>query len=272
MKISTKWLFSALLGAAVNLATAHAGELRVGIECTSFPFNYRDANGNYAGYDVDVANEIGQRLGDKVEFVCQKWDGMIPALLANKFDLVVASMGITEERQKKIDFSRPYRISVGRLVAPTGAKLALFKPDGTLDPEAFKSIKVGLQRSTTYDDWLKAKMPNANVMRYDTVEALFLDIKAGRVDTIMTNPMKAHDAFLSKPEGAGFGFVGPEISDDKLFGAGAGVGLRKGNEALLAKIDKAIAGMTDDGSLDRFSKKYFPFPIYPRDWKPATTN
>ena len=72
-------------------------------------------------------------------------------------------------------------------------------------------------------------------------------------------------------DGAGFGFVGPEIADDKLFGAGAGVGLRKGNDVLLAKIDKAIGGMTDDGSLDRFSKKYFPFPIYPRDWKPAAT-
>jgi polar amino acid transport system substrate-binding protein len=272
MKISVKWLFAAMMGLSAGITTAQADEFKVGIECTSFPFNYRDSTGAYAGYDVDVANEIGKRLGDKIEFVCQKWDGMIPAILANKFDLIVASMGITEERQKKLDFSRPYRISVGRFVAPTGAKLALFKPDGSLDPEGFKSIKVGLQRSTTYDDWLKAKMPSANVMRYDTVEALFLDIKAGRVDTIMTNPMKAHDAFLSKPDGAGFGFVGPEVSDDKLFGAGAGVALRKGNEALLAKVDKAITAMTEDGTLDTFSKKYFPFPIYPRDWKPASTN
>ena len=79
---------------------------------------------------------------------------------------------------------------------PWSGKIAVLVT--SLDPEAFKSIKVGLQRSTTYDDWLKAKMPTANVMRYDTVEALFLDIKAGRVDTIMTNPMKAHDAFLEQ--------------------------------------------------------------------------
>ena len=70
-----------------------AGEtLRVGCECTYFPFNYRTDDGVLTGYDIDVAKGIIENIGADVEFVCQKWDGMIPALLANKFDLIIASM------------------------------------------------------------------------------------------------------------------------------------------------------------------------------------
>lgn len=264
MKKLTKFLLSGgLLLVSAFGVSAQADTLRVGTECTSYPFNYRNADGSYAGYDVDVAQELGKRLGKTVTIICQQWDGMIPALLANKFDIIAASMGITEERAKKIDFSLPYRTSTGRFVAPKDNKFKLFNSDGSLNPAGFKGVRVGLQRSTTYDSWLHAKMPTAEVLRYDSVDALFLDLKAGRVDAIMTNPMKAYDAFLKKADGANFNFVGPEISDNALFGPGCGIGLRKGNDALRADIDKQLAAMIKDGTLDKLSKKYFPFAIYP---------
>lgn len=253
---------SSLLFGAMQIS-AHADTLRVGTECTNYPFNYRQPDGVYAGYDVDVAREVGKRIGSEVEIVCQQWDGMIPALMANKFDMIAASMAITEERAQKIDFSTPYRTSIGRFVAPKDSKAKFFNDDGSLNTDAFKNVRVGLQRSTTYDRWLQSKVPDADVMRYDSVEALFLDLKAGRVDAIMTNPMKAYDAFLKLPEGAGFDFSGPEISDHALFGPGCGIGLRKGNEALLTKIDVALTDMNKDGTLDKISKTYFPFAIYP---------
>ena len=81
--------------------------LRVGMECTYAPFNYKNANGELVGYDVDVAKGVARIIGSEINFVCQEWDGMIPALLANKFDLVIASMSITEKRMKSIDFSGP---------------------------------------------------------------------------------------------------------------------------------------------------------------------
>ena len=103
----------AVLGAVQSVS---AETLRVGMKCTYAPFNFRNANGELDGYDVDVAKGVAGLIGADLEFVCQKWDGMIPALLANKFDLVVASMSITDKRLEKMDFSQPYRISVGRLV------------------------------------------------------------------------------------------------------------------------------------------------------------
>jgi len=255
------------LAALTGAPSASAETLRVGTECTYHPFNYRDSDGTLKGYDIDVAEAVAERIGAKIEFVCQKWDGMIPALLANKFDLIVASMSITEKRMKKIDFSDPYRVSIGQFIAKKSKNLQLFNADGSVDEAGFKGIKVGLQRATTYDNWIQAKAPGAEVVRYDSTEALYLDLKAGRVDTIMTNPMKAYLKFLSKPDGAGFDVVGPQIEEVKYFGIGVGIGLRKGNDALLKRINGAIGEITKDGSLGKFGMKYFPFTIHPKGWK-----
>lgn len=254
---------AALLGTA-PLAQAQAQEtLRIGSECTYFPFNFRDSDGKLKGYDIDVADEIAKRLNAKTEYSCLKFDGLVPALLAGQFDLIAASLSITPQRKERIDFSEPYRLSIGQFVAPKAKKLQLFDAKNEVIKANFKGIRVGLQRGTTYDSWFQAIVPDAQVVRYETVEQMYLEIKSGRLDAIMTNPMKTYLEFLSKPDGAGFEVVGPQITDEKYFGTGAGIGLRKGNEALLKRIDTAILDMKKDGTLDKFSKLYFPFAIYP---------
>ncbi len=246
--------------------TAYAETLRVGMECTYAPFNYRTADGELKGYDVDVAKGVAGILGADVKFVCQQWDGMLPALLANKFDLIVASMSITEKRRKKIDFSGPYRISVGRLVGRKKGDFNLFNADGSVNVSGFKDVKVGLERASTYENWFMAKVPDAEILRYDENEAMYLDLQNGRTDVIMTNPMKAHLKFLSKEDGAGFEFVSPAIDEVEYFGVGVGIGLRKGNEALLGRINVALKQLTDDGSLEKYALKEFPFAIHPTKW------
>ena len=129
-----------LLMATVQPASAE--KLRVGMECTYAPFNYKTADGVLTGYDVDVSKGVAEILGLELEYVCQKWDGMIPALLANKFDLIIASMSITEKRKKKIDFSGPYRDSVGQMIARKDLGRDLFDASGNPDPSAFEGIKV----------------------------------------------------------------------------------------------------------------------------------
>ncbi len=256
-----------LLAAVAVLAlgvpqTASAETLRVGMECTYAPFNFKNASGELDGYDVDVAEGVAGLIGADLEFVCQKWDGMIPALLANKFDLVVASMSITDKRLKKMDFSDTYRISVGRLVGRKNAGFNLFDDAGKPIPANFAGLKVGLERATTYSDWFENELPEATVVLYDTNEALYLDLVNGRTDMIMTNPMKAHLRFLSKEDGAGFEFVSPQIDERKYFGIGVGIGLRQGNDALKARLNGALKTLTDDGSLERYALKYFPFAIH----------
>lgn len=263
MKSLTKLICAAMFVIGVP---ASAETLRVGMECTYAPFNYRTSSGDLVGYDVDVAKGVAEIIGADLEFVCQQWDGMIPALLANKFDLIVASMSITESRLEKIDFSSPYRDSVGRLVGKSGQDMNLFDPSGNPIPENFSGLRIGLERASTYESWFNAKLPNANVVLYDGSEPLYLDLVNGRVDAIMTNPMKAHLRFLAKEEGSGFEFISPAISEVEFFGIGVGIGLRQGQPELKARLDSAITKLINTGKLTEYALKYFPFPIHNEEW------
>jgi polar amino acid transport system substrate-binding protein len=247
MKKLSTFLVAAVAAAVVGGSLpASAESLRVGMECTYAPFNFKNADGELDGYDVDVAKGVAGLMGADLEFICQKWDGMIPALLANKFDLIVASMSITDARLEKMDFSQPYRISVGRLVGKKNGGLNLFD-------DADKPIA-------------------ANVVLYDTSESMYLDLVNGRVDVIMTNPMKAYLKFLSKDDGAGFEFVSPQVDERKYFGIGVGIGLRKGNDELKDRLNGALKTLTEDGSLEKYALKYFPFAIHNEKWQPVPIN
>jgi polar amino acid transport system substrate-binding protein len=247
-------------------ATANAETMRVGMECTYAPFNYRTDAGELAGYDVDVAKGVAEIAGFDIEFVCQEWDGMIPALLANKFDLIVASMSITEKRLEKMDFSAPYRVSIGRLIGPKDADWNLFDDAGNPIAENFAGKRVGLERASTYADWFEAKLPDAEVVFYDGNEPMYLDLQNGRVDMIMTNPMKAHLRFLSQEDGGKFGFVSPAVADEEYFGVGVGIGLRKDQPELKAKLDAAVLELVKTGKLEEYALKIFPFPIHNEKW------
>ena len=265
MKTLTKLIAATAAIFAIGVP-ASAENLRVGMECTYAPFNYRTESGELEGYDVDVAKGVAEIIGADLEFVCQQWDGMIPALLANKFDLIVASMSITNSRLEKIDFSSPYRDSVGRLVGKTGGDQNLFDASGNPIPENFAGLRIGLERASTYESWFNAKLPDADVVLYDGSEPLYLDLVNGRVDAIMTNPMKAHLRFLAKEEGSGFEFISPAISEVEFFGTGVGIGLRQGQPELKARLDGAIKQLINDGQLTEYALKYFPFAIHNEEW------
>lgn len=260
------------LGVCGLVQGAQAETLRVGMECTYFPFNYRTPEGEMAGYDVDVAKGVAKIIGADLDYVCQKWDGMVPALLANKFDIIVASMSITEERLKKMDFSVPYRVSIGRFLGPKGKGLKLFDEAGKPVAASFDGLKIGVERGSTYSSWINAKLPGATLQVYDGNEPMLLDLANGRVDLAITNPMKAYLDFLSKPDGAGFEFVSPPIDEKEFFGIGVGIGVRKGQDELLKRINGALETMIKDGSLKEYSLKYFPFAINPDNWQGVGTN
>ncbi len=256
------------LGAAAMLSTfsVSAETLRVGMECTYAPFNYKTADGDLAGYDVDVAKGVAAIIGAEFEYVCQELDGMIPALLANKFDLISASMSITDKRKEKIDFSGPYPFSTGQILGAKKTEVNLFDDDGNPIAENFKGLKVGLERATTYANWFEEKLPGADVVLYDNSEAIYLDLQNGRVDVIMTNPMKAHLKFLSKEDGAGFEFKGPVVDEVEYFGIGVGIGMRQGEDELKARLNGALKELINSGELESYAKKIFPFKLHKDEW------
>ncbi|QEN87654.1 transporter substrate-binding domain-containing protein [Labrys sp. KNU-23] len=251
-------------GALACLATmAQARELRVGSECTYPPFNFKDASGTLQGFDVDVAREVGKRIGADISFVCQPFDSLIPALMAGKFDLLAASMSITAERKKSIEFSLPYRSSTARFIAAKGSSLAPLTADGKANPDGIKGKAIAIQRSSTYEKYMRDKFPDADIVLYDTVDNMLLDLTSKRVDLVFAGPIKLAQDFLDKPRGKDYAFVGPEINDVEFFGPGVGIGLRKDDAKLRDEVDGALKAMFADGAFKAINDKYWSFSVLP---------
>ena len=205
MKIFMNVVASGIVLSFMMASLASAETLRVGTECTYHPFNYRDSSGQLQGYDVDVAKEVAVHIGAKINFVCQKWDGMIPALLAKKFDTIIASMSITEERKKKIDFTVKYYNTPAKLVAKKNPGF-----EGTA--AGLNGKRLGVQRATTHQCSAEKLYPGAELVLYGTQEEVWQDLASGRLDAQLSDSLQAYEGFLALDAGKGFDFLGVRLT------------------------------------------------------------
>lgn len=251
----------AAMAAMLALGTAGASakdwtKIRIATEGAYAPFNYVEPSGELAGFDVDIAKALCAELKAECTIVKQDWDGMIPALMARKFDAIVASMSITEERKQKVDFTDKYYQTPARLVAKSGTVVANL-------PDDLKGKKIGVQRETIHDKFATDNWGEiAEIVRYGTQDEANLDLVSGRVDFIIADSVALNDGFLKTDQGKGFEFVGPEFTDPKWFGVGAGIAVRKQDTDLTAALNKAIAAIRANGVYDQIARKYFDFNVY----------
>ena len=197
-----------------------------------------------------------KEIGAKCTLVTQDWDGIIPALLARKYDAIIASMSITEERKKKVSFSEKYY--------NTPAKFARKKGSGiTISKAGLKGKTVGVQRATTHDNFITGEFgSDVEIKRYATQDEAYLDAVAGRVDLLLADSIAMEDGFLKTDNGKGWEFVGPGYSDPKYFGDGAGIAVRKQNSDLADLFSKAIKAIRANGVYKKINDKYFAFDVY----------
>ncbi len=160
---------------------ASAGEMRkvkIGTEGAYPPFNSIDSNGQLVGFDVDIGKALCQAANFECEFVVQDWDGIIPGLIAKKYDAIVASMSITDKRKEVVDFTEKYYQTPAKFVAAKGAGF-------DISPEGLKGKVIGVQRATTHENFLRAKFPGADVRTYATQDEADADLASGRLDLVM---------------------------------------------------------------------------------------
>ncbi len=247
------------LALALALTPAFAKEwkvIRVGVEGAYPPFSNVTPDGKLVGFDIDMAKAIVEAAGAECKLVMQDWDGIIPALIAGKYDCIVASMSITEERKKKVAFTNKYYNTPAKFVAKKG----LIK---NFSPEVIKGKTIGVQRSTIHDSFLTDNYGDkVTIKRYGTQDELYLDIAAGRIDMLICDSIAASEGFLKKPEGQGFEFVGPDLTDPKWFGIGAGIALRKQDTDLQKLLNTGIDKIRANGTYKKIQDKYFDFNIY----------
>ena len=241
---------------AITLASAQAGEvLRIGVEAAYRPFSWKEPDGTLTGFDIDIALALCEKMGRECELVEQDWDGIIPALLAKKFDAIVASMSITKERLKRVDFTKKYYQTPAKFIA---RKDADFEPT----PAGLVGKVVGLQRGTTHQCYMEKLFPEVALKLYPTQEEVFLDLAAGRIDAQISDSVQALDGFINRDEGKDFAFLGGDQNDLECRGEGTGIALRKGEDTLRKAFNKAIAEIRENGTYQKINAKYFDFDIY----------
>ena len=256
MKRLTKTLAAAALAVAATTAPAGAAdELRIGVEGAYPPFSWKEADGSLKGFDIDIAHALCERMGRTCTLVEQDWDGMIPALLARKYDAIVASMSITEERKKRVGFSAKYYNTPAMFVAPEGSGLEV-------TPAGLSGKAVGVQRGTTHQCFMEKVFPDTDLRLYATQEEVFLDLAAGRLDAQFSDSLQADEGFLKTDAGEGYDFVGGPQYDLECHGEGAGIAVRKGEDELLAALNEAIAAIREDGTYKAINDSYFDFDVY----------
>ena len=231
-------------------------KIRVGVEGAYPPFSFVKPDGGLDGFDIEMARAIIDAAGAEIVMVTQDWDGMIPALLAKKYDCILASMSITEERKKKVDFTNKYYQAPAKFVAKKGAFTDLSK-------ESLKGKKIGVQRSSTHDKYLTDNYgSDVTIKRYGSQDEVYLDMTAGRIDLFVSNAVATSEGFLKKPEGKEYEFVGPDLTDPRWYGEGVGIACRKGDTALVEKLNAAIDTIRENGTYKKIQDRYFDFNIY----------
>ncbi len=246
----------ALVFAAGSVQAKDWKKIRIGVEGAYPPFSYVTPEGELAGFDIDIAKALVAAMGKDVELVAQDWDGIIPALLARKYDAIIASMSITEERKKKVAFTNKYYQTPAKFVCKKGAMDEFSRAN-------IKGKKVGVQRATIHDRYLTDNYgKDVEVKRYATQDEAYLDLVAGRVDLLLADSVALSDGFLKKPEGKDYQFIGPDLNDPKWFGNGAGIAIRKQDKDLVEMFNKAIEQIRADGTYKKIQDKYFDFNVY----------
>jgi polar amino acid transport system substrate-binding protein len=231
---------------------AQAEVLKIATEGAYPPFNYVDSDNKLHGFDVDITNALCERMKVQCTLVAQDWEGIIPALLAKKYDAVVASMIATEERKKKIAFTNHYY--------RTPLSVAVAKDSDITDAQTnFKGRTVGAQSSSTQAIYAEDHYgpAGADVQFYPPLDEANSDLAAGRVDGVIADKFP----LLAWAETAGKDCC-KIIGDVNGTTADASIAVRKEDNALRERLNKALDEIVADGTYKKISSRYFAFDIY----------
>ncbi|WP_349358078.1 transporter substrate-binding domain-containing protein [Stappia sp.] len=234
-----------------GLVPATAETLRMGTEGAYAPFNSVSENGAIEGFDVDIGNAICAQMKVECEWSVHDWGGIIPALNARKFDVMVASMAITPARQKAVSFTDPYYYNAMRFVKLKDVALTDARP------ETLKGLTIGAQQGAVsakvLDDWF----PDSDIKLFPKLGEALMDLESGRIDLVLSSQFAIGDWMDDGVECCEF--VGESFLMDGT--VGAGIAFRKDDDALRARVNEALRTIIDNGTYDEIRKTYFDFDI-----------
>ncbi|SHE42854.1 amino acid ABC transporter substrate-binding protein, PAAT family [Modicisalibacter ilicicola DSM 19980] len=250
-----KLLTVTLLSATMLAGTAQARDyetVRFGVDVPYEPMEYRTPDGELTGFDIDLGNALCAEIGIECEWVVQGWDGIIPGLMARKYDAIMSSMTINEERREQVLFSDPYFTPPSAWFVPADSEI------GKPNEEALKDRNIGVQRGTLQDNYATDMYGDvADINRYATADDMVLDMEAGRLDAVFLDFPVGKSTLLDS-EDNDYKVIGNMITEPKeYFGDGFGIAFRKRDEDLAKKFNEALATLKENGTYDEIFNKYF---------------
>lgn len=239
-KFVTTVLASALIGGSACAAT-----LNVGTEATFAPFEFMDEKTKeVTGFDMEIIEAVAKATGDKVRLHNMGFDGLIPSLQAGIIDVTVAAMTITPERQKRVDFTEPYYQS--------GLTILIRKADAAkyTDLKAFEGTRLCAQIGTT-GAMMANRVKDAKVTEFNSITEAFMELKAGGCAAVI-NDKPVVDYYLVR-RGDDSVMTLPQVFDAENYG----MAVKKGNKALLDKLNEGLKEIKANGEYDRIYAKWF---------------
>lgn len=207
------------------------------------PFNYLTDTGEVVGFDVDVAKEIAKRLGRELNYVTTSWDGIVEGLRAKRYDGILGSMGITEERRKVVDFSIPYYYSGPQLITRKDSAIKQvedLRPDHTL----------GLVTGTTFER--DAQQLGTRVKLYEDDNQTLIELLNGRIDGVLTDRIVGLNAIAALEQGDRLTLVGSVLRSEVM-----AIAFHKEDTALKDQVNDILSSMFADGTMRTISETWF---------------
>lgn len=230
--------------------------LRIGISGDYPPFNYLE-QGQLRGFDVDIATALCAAMQADCQLLIQPWEQAIPALQNGQIDAFLSSMAITKERQQQVDFTRPYYNSPVRFVVRKDHDMPV------TPPAALRGKVIAALDLTIYADYIRAYYvpAGAKLLLVKSEEDIWRAVGDKRADAAIGDVV-ANLAVFKTPYGQGLMETGPELTDTRYLGLGAGIALGKGHEALRQRLDQALLAIHRSGQYAQIRGRYFSFDVW----------
>jgi lysine-arginine-ornithine-binding protein len=253
-----KSLIGLLLVACPLLSWGAGQELRFGVDPTYPPFESKRPDGSLTGFDIELGESLCAELQRRCVWVENAFDGLVSALKGRKFDAILSSLSITEERKATIAFSDTLFDTPARLVAREGSSL-----EPTV--EALQGKRVGVQQGSVFEVYARRMWggKGVEVVPYQSSDLTYSDLINGRLDAAFDDATAESEGLLKQPIGKGFAYAGGVVKAPDIFGPGTGIGLRKNDTALASELNQALARIHQSGAYERIARKYFDYDISP---------
>jgi polar amino acid transport system substrate-binding protein len=220
------------------------------------PFDFALADGQVAGFNVDLARAICQELEVNCTIQRRRWDLLIPALEDNSADAAIASIAVTEETKKKLDFTSPYYTTPGRFAMRTDSILE------DASPKTLEDRSIAVVAGSAHEAFLKMFFPLSNITPYPTAQLARTALKDGRAHALFGDAISL-SFWLNGADAAGCcAFKGGPYTDSRFFGEGVGIAVKKGNGQLRRALDYALTRLAQRGVYSELYLKYFPIAPY----------